>query len=102
MTKLPDHQMTKSLNWELVQEPQVVFIEQPDVLHLIPQDRHPFDADAPCEPGVLLRVVSDRFEDRRMHHAASAQPDPAGPLAHRAVSAFALPAAQGLPGAPLG
>src|SRR4029077_4431898 len=63
-------------------------------LDLILQDRDAFDADAPREAGVALRVVADGFEHRGVHHAAAAELDPARLLAHRAAAAVALPAAQ--------
>src|SRR5262245_23086850 len=78
---------------ELLQEPEVVLVKQPDVADLMPEDRDPLDAEAPGEPGVFLCVVTDRLEHRRVHHAAAADLDPAGPLAHLAAGAVALPAA---------
>ena len=47
-----------------------------------------------AKPVNCLRVVSDGLEDRRVHHAAAAQLDPAGLLAHRTAGAVALPAAE--------
>src|SRR3989442_2665887 len=79
---------------KLLQESQVVLVEQPDVFDLIPQNRDALDADAPREAGVALGIVADRFEHRRVHHAAAAHLDPAGLLAHRAARAVALPATQ--------
>src|ERR1044072_8723348 len=78
---------------KLFQEPEVVLVEQPDVLDLVAQDGHPLDAHAPREAGVLLRVVADRFEHCRVHHASAENLDPAGLLAHRAAGAVARPAA---------
>src|SRR3954471_13556896 len=78
---------------KLLEEPQVVFVKQPDVLDLIPQDRDPLDADAPGEAGVFLGVVADRFEHRGVDHAAAEDFNPAALLAHRAAGAVAGPAA---------
>src|SRR5258706_8698774 len=93
---------TSPLVRELLQKPQVVLVEQPNVLDLIAQDRDALDADAPREAGVLLRVVADRFEHGRVHHAAAEDFDPAGLLAHRTAGAVARPAADVHFGARLG
>src|SRR5439155_18300572 len=79
---------------ELLEESEIVLIEQPDVFHLILQDRDELDADAPGEAGVALGVVADRFEHCGMHHAATAHLDPSGLLAHGAAHAVALPATE--------
>src|SRR5262249_18877562 len=78
---------------KLLEESKVVFEEQSNVRDLMTEDRDAFDADAPGEARVPLRVVADGLEDRRMDHAASTQLDPAGLLAHRASASAALPAA---------
>src|SRR6187549_1498050 len=67
---------------KLFQKPQIVLEEQPDVLYPVPEDCQALDAEAPGKAGVALRVVAYRFEHGRMHHAAAAQLDPPGPLAH--------------------
>src|SRR5262249_28859766 len=98
----PDHVRAFVPSWlrqmplvrELLQKSQVVLVEQPDVFHLIPQDRDALDADAPGEAGVLFRVVPDCLEDGGVHHAAAAHFDPPRALAHRAAGAVTLPAAQ--------
>src|SRR5687768_9140363 len=77
---------------KLFQEPQIVFVEQPNVLNSVAQDRDALDADAPREPGVALRIVSHRLEDGWMHHSRSADFEPSALLAHRAAGAVALPA----------
>src|SRR5213593_872958 len=78
---------------ELLQKPQIILEEQSNVADLVPQHRHALYAEPPCETGDLLRVVSNRLEDRRVHHAAPSELDPAGPLAHLTPLAVALPAA---------
>src|SRR6476619_5285967 len=87
---------------KLFEKSEIVLVEQPDVFHSIPQNRDALEAEDPREAGISLRVVADRLEHRRMHHAAAAQLDPSGPLAHRAAGAVALPAAQVDFGARLG
>src|SRR5439155_6700183 len=47
---------------KLLQKPEIVLVEQPDVLDLVPQDRDTLDADAPREAGVFLGVVAHRLE----------------------------------------
>src|SRR5437763_4451067 len=90
------HATTKALRAlirKLFEKAQIVFEKQPDVLHPVAQDGHALDADPPCESGVALRIVAHRFEYRGMDHPAAEDLDPAGPLAHRASRAVALPAA---------
>src|SRR6185312_8946539 len=95
-TKSRNHERTRRMRsvLELLEEAQVVLVEEPDVFDLVFEDGDALDADAPREARVPLGVVADGFEDGRMHHAAAAELDPAGLLAHRAAAAVALPAAQ--------
>src|SRR5438046_1795757 len=86
--------MTKSSVLKLLEEPQIVVVKQPDILYPVPENRDPLDADAPGEAGMALGIVADRLEHCRMHHAAAAELDPPGPLAHRAAGAVALPATE--------
>ena len=58
----------------------------------MPENGDALDAKAPGESGIALRIVADRFKDRRVDHPAAAQLDPTGPLAHGAPAAVALPA----------
>ena len=74
---------------ELLEEAQVVLVEQADVVDAVLQHRDALDAHAEREAGDLLRVVADRFEDRRMHHAAAEDLEPAGLLADAAARAAA-------------
>src|SRR5262249_30141627 len=46
---------------KLFQKPHVVLVEQPDVFHLVAENRHALDADAPGKAGVLLGIVADRL-----------------------------------------
>src|SRR5262249_54341835 len=59
----------------------------------MPQDGDAFDPEAPCESRDLFGIVTYGFENRRMHHAASAELNPSGFLAHLAAGSVALPAA---------
>ena len=74
---------------ELLEEAQVVLVEQPDVVDAVLQHRDALDAHAEREAGDLLRVVADRFEHGRMHHAAAEDLEPAGLLADAAAAAAA-------------
>src|ERR1041385_8827816 len=69
---------------ELVQEAQVVFVEEADVVDAVAQHRHALHAHAEREAGVLLRVVADRFEHRGVDHAAAENFEPARVLARAA------------------
>src|SRR5262245_33467946 len=86
--------------WEVVlirklfQKSEVVFVEQANVSNLVAKHGDALDTDAPRKPRVSFGVVANGFEDRRVHHAAPAEFDPARLLAHRATGAFTLPAAQ--------
>src|SRR5437867_3127418 len=77
---------------ELLQEPQIVFVEQPDVVDAVLQHGDALEPEAERETGDLLRVVADGLEDGWMHHAAAKDLEPprvlAGPAA-RAGAALA-------------
>src|SRR5262245_10796211 len=53
--------------------------------------RDPLETHAEGEAGDLLRVVADRAEDVRVHHARAAGPHPAWTLAHRTTAGLAPP-----------
>ena len=74
---------------ELPQEPQVVSIEQADVVNAIFDHRRPLDAKAECEAAPLVGVVAAILEHDRVHHPRSAHLQPAGVLAHPATIAMA-------------
>src|SRR3954469_5276422 len=79
---------------KLFQKPKIVLVEQSNVFDLILEDSDAFDADAPRKSGVAFGIVADGLEYGRMHHAASADLDPPGFLAHLAPASVALPATQ--------
>src|SRR6266581_786489 len=66
---------------ELGQEPQIVLVEQADVVDSVLQHGDPLDPEPEGEAGVPLGVVADILEHRRMHHAAAADLDPSAALA---------------------
>src|SRR4029079_6990675 len=74
---------------ELLEEAKVVFVEQPDVFDLVAQDGDPLDPHAPGEPGVLLGVVPDGLEHRRVDHPAPEDLQPPGLFAHGAAGTVA-------------
>src|SRR6185437_15930260 len=63
---------------KLLQEPQVVLVEEADILDAPLEEREPLDADAKREAGVAFGVVADGFEHGGMDHAAAEDLDPAG------------------------
>src|SRR5262249_55223973 len=81
---------------------EIVFVELSNIFDLVAENRDALDPHAPGETRVLFRIVADGFEDRRMHHAAAEDLDPAAPFAHRAARAVARPAAHIHFGARLG
>src|SRR5687767_2677891 len=61
---------------ELLEEPQVVLVEESDVVDPVADHGHAVDAEPEGEAAHLLRVVDDTaevgvhgLEDRRMHHS---------------------------------
>src|SRR5262245_17498275 len=78
---------------KLFQKSQIVLVKRPDIADLMSEDRDALDTQSPRETGDLLGVVTNGFEDRRMHHPTTAELDPTSLLAHRAAGAVALPAA---------
>ena len=85
-----DGETCRSQRWELFEEPHVVLVEEADVLDAILEHRHPLDAHSEGEAGDAVGIVSDGFEDRRMHHAAAENFEPPGLLADGAPDAGAL------------
>src|SRR5678815_235068 len=66
------------------------------------EDRDALDPQSPGKAGDLFGIVANRLEDGRVHHAATAELDPPGFLAHLTAGAVALPAADVDFGARLG
>ena len=62
---------------ELIQEPQVVFVEQADVGDAVFAHSEAFDAEAEGPAGVFFAVDADGVEDVGVNHAAAAHLDPA-------------------------
>src|ERR687894_3234615 len=69
----------------LSQEAQVALEEEPEVWDAVLDHRHAVRAHPEREARVLLRVVADLLEDRRVHHPRTEHLEPAGPFAHLAV-----------------
>src|SRR5579859_5382917 len=67
------------LHWrlELLQEAQVGFVEQPDVVHVVLQHRHPLDPEAPGIAIPLRRVDAAVAQHLRVNHPAAADLKPA-------------------------
>src|SRR4051812_20618029 len=83
---------SRRLDRELIEKAQVVLIEQANIVHAVLEHGQPFDADAERKPADLLRVIADRFEDGRMHHAAAENFEPAGLFADRTAATGAATA----------
>jgi hypothetical protein len=81
------HRLNPSDNGKLLQKSEVVLVEHPDVLDAVLEHRDALHAEAEREATDLLRVVADRLEDGRMHHAAAEDLEPAGALADAAAGA---------------
>src|SRR5689334_4323019 len=58
-----------SLALELLEEPQVVLEEEPDLRDRVAAHRDAFESHAEREPRDLFGVVADRAEHVRVHHA---------------------------------
>src|SRR6185295_6737450 len=87
---------------ELFEEAQVVLVEEADVVDPVLQHRHALHPHAEREAGVLLGVVADGLEHRRVHHAAAENLEPSRLLARAAPRAAARAAADVDLGARLG
>src|SRR6266571_1648211 len=74
---------------ELGQEPQIVLVEQADVVDSVLQHGDPLDPEPEGEAGVPLGVVADLLEHRGVHHARAAHLDEARALAAAASVALA-------------
>src|SRR5207302_11505236 len=67
---------------ELPQKPQIIFVEEPDVVDAIADHGDAFDAKAEGPAGPDFGIVTDVLEHLRMHHAAAGDLQPF--LAHLA------------------
>src|SRR5689334_9781265 len=61
---------------ELLQEAQVGFVEQPDVVHVVLQHRHALDTESPRVAVPLRRVDATVTQHLRVDHAAAAHLEP--------------------------
>ncbi len=61
---------------KLLQKPEVIVVEQADVLDAVLQQRDPVDTETERPAGIAFGVVADRLEDGGVHHAAPAQLQP--------------------------
>ena len=75
---------------KLLQKPNIVLKHVPDVVDVVHQRGHAFEAEAEGEPGVFLRVDTDGTEHVRVHHSRAAELYPAGAFARAAALAFEL------------
>src|ERR1043165_7739907 len=61
---------------ELPQKPQIIFVEQPDIIDAITNHGDAFDAEAKGPAGPHFRIVADVFEHPRMHHSTAGDLEP--------------------------
>src|SRR5579864_7737310 len=62
---------------KLLQEPQVGFVEETDVVDVVLEHRHPLDAESPGVAVPIGRVDAAVAKDLRMDHPAAAHLEPA-------------------------
>src|SRR5438093_7149144 len=74
---------------ELLEEPDVVLPQDPDVGDAEPDHGEPVVAAPEREPGPSLRVVADGLQHARMHHAGAHRLDPAREATRPAAAATA-------------
>src|SRR3989475_12923980 len=67
---------------KLFQNPQIIFVEEPEVVDAIADHGDAFDAEAEGPAGPDFGIVADVLEHLRMHHAAAGDLQPF--LAHPA------------------
>ena len=65
---------------KLLQKPEIILVEEPDVVDPIPDHGDAFDpkAKGPARPD--LRIIPDSLEHFRMHHAATGNFQPSLPI----------------------
>src|SRR5687768_13480704 len=78
---------------ELLEEPEIVLVEQADVVDAVFQHRDAFDAGAEGESRIAFGVVADGLEQRGVNHSAAEDLQPARVLADRTAFAAAALAA---------
>src|SRR3989442_3677401 len=61
---------------KLFQKPQIILVEQPDVVDAITDHGDALDAEAEGPAGPDFRIVTDVLEHLRMHHAAAGDLQP--------------------------
>ena len=74
---------------KLSKEPEVVVIEEADVIDSVSQHRKPLKTATKCPPGIHGWIDPHIGKHLGMHHARAAEFDPAGALAHPATTAIA-------------
>src|SRR5438477_10581850 len=77
---------------KLLQKSHIVLEQQADVVQLINSRAGAIDSETESESGELFGIDVRRAQNVRMHHARSAQLDPAGPLTDATARAAAIKA----------
>src|SRR3989449_9421540 len=80
---------------ELLQEAQVGFVEEADVVDVVLEHRHPLDAESPRVAVPLRGIDPAAAQDLRVHHAAAADLEPSLVAAALSTGATANAAADG-------
>src|SRR5215813_11399475 len=77
---------------ELLQEPDIIFVQQPDVIEPVPQRAQPIQPQSEGESAEFFGVNADGPQHVRVDHSRPAHFDPAGAFADAAAGAVAFEA----------
>src|SRR6266545_1785410 len=77
---------------KLLQEPDIIFVQQPDVIQLVHQRAQPIQSQSEREAGELFGIDRDGAQHVRVDHSRPAHLDPAGAFADATAPAAALEA----------
>src|SRR5215813_2339435 len=80
------------LSSKLLQESDVIFVQQPDVIQLVPQRAQPIQPQSERESGEFFGIDADCAQHVRVDHSRPAHLYPARPFADAATRAVAFEA----------
>src|SRR6476620_1043895 len=78
---------TRRSSRDLIKEPDIGAVQNPDVRDVVAKHRDARRAHAECPSGVFVSVETRVVDDRRMHHTRAKNLHPAGALAAGATGA---------------
>src|SRR5215813_1837100 len=88
--QIAHHRSQSSRTTKLLQEPDVIFVQQPDVIQPVFQRAQPIQSQSEREAGELFGIDRDGVQHVRVDHSRPAHLDPAGAFANTTAPASAL------------